>query len=181
MADQSLIVSPNRGVKNAAIIVEGITAGKAVEHGLAVLDNKACAFVPRVQTLVVGQTLELRNSDPILHDAHAHLPSYKTLFNLGLPHWRRVRHTLRDTGRISIDCNVLHTWMRAYLIVTDHPYATTSDAEGRFSLEQVPTGAYTLRVWQRTPGRAEPPDRGRSTRRACARPSLRTRGMTAFS
>ena len=147
VADRSLIVSPNRGVKNAAIIVEGITAGKAAEHDLAVLDNKACAFVPRVQTLVVGQTLELRNSDPILHDAHAHLPSYETLFNLGLPHWRRVRHTLRDTGRISIDCNVLHTWMRAYLIVTDHPYATTSDAEGRFSLEQVPAGAYTLRVW----------------------------------
>ena len=144
--DQSLIVSPNRGVKNAAIIVEGITAGKAAEHGLAVLDNKACAFVPRVQTLVVGQTLELRNSDPILHDAHAYLPSHETLFNLGLPHWRRVRHTLRDTGRISIDCNVLHTWMRAYLVVTDHPYATISDAEGRFNLEQVPAGAYTLRV-----------------------------------
>lgn len=145
--DESLVVSPNRGVKNVAVVVEGITAGKAVQHRLAVLDNKACAFVPRVQTLVVGQTLELRNSDPILHDAHAHLPSYETLFNLGLPHWRRVRHTLRDTGRISIDCNVLHTWMRAYLIVTAHPYATISDTEGRFSLEQVPAGTYTLRLW----------------------------------
>jgi hypothetical protein len=145
--DQSLVVSPNRGVRNVAVVVEGITAGKAIQHRLAVLDNKACAFVPRVQTLVVGQTLELRNSDPILHDAHAHLPSYETLFNLGLPHWRRVRHTLRDTGRIRIDCNVLHTWMRAYLIVTAHPYATISDAEGRFSLDQIPAGAYTLRLW----------------------------------
>ncbi len=145
--DESLVVSLNRGVKNVAVIVESITAGKALPRRLAVLDNKGCAFVPRVQALVVGQTLELRNSDPILHNAHAHLPSYGTLFNLGLPHWRRIRHTLQDIGRISIDCNVLHTWMRAYLIVTTHPYATISDAEGRFSLDQVPAGTYTLRLW----------------------------------
>lgn len=147
LPDESLLVSPDRGVKNVAVILEGIRAGKAARPGLAVLDNRACAFVPRVQTLVLGQTLELRNSDPILHNAHAHLPSYETLFNLGLPHWRRVRHTLRHTGRISIDCNVLHTWMRAYLIVTEHPYAAVTNAGGRFSLEQVPAGVYTLRLW----------------------------------
>jgi hypothetical protein len=100
-----------------------------------------------VQTLTVGQTLELRNSDPILHDAHALLPSSDTLFNLGLPKWRHVRRTMQDTGRIVIDCNVLHTWMRAYLIVTQHPYAAITNAEGRFSLDQVPPGEYTLRLW----------------------------------
>lgn len=145
--DESLIVGQNHGVKNVSVVLEGITAGKSAPNSLAVLDNQACAFVPRVQTLTVGQTLELRNSDPILHDAHAYLPSHATLFNLGLPHWRRVRHTVQDTGRISIDCNVLHTWMRAYLIVTEHPYAAVTDAAGRFSLDQVPPGHYTLRVW----------------------------------
>ncbi len=147
MPDESLLVSPDRGIRNVAVVIDDIRAGKAARAGLAVLDNRACAFVPRVQTLVVGQTLELRNSDPILHNAHAYLPSYETLFNLGLPHWRQVRHTLRHTGRISIDCNVLHTWMRAYLIVTEHPYAAVTDTRGRFSLEQVPAGVYTLRLW----------------------------------
>jgi plastocyanin len=128
-------------------MLDGIRAGKPAHTQLAVLDNKACAFVPRVQTLTVGQTLELRNSDPILHDAHALLPSFDTLFNLGLPEWRQVRHTMQETGRIVVDCNVLHTWMRAYLIVTEHPYTAVTDAAGRFSLDQVPAGEYTLQLW----------------------------------
>ena len=147
MPNNSLIVSPNRGVKNVAVVLEGIKAGKSVPTSLAILDNQACAFVPRVQTLTVGQTLELRNSDPILHNAHAYLPSHDTLFNLGLPPWRQVRHTMQDTGRISIDCNVLHTWMRAYLVVTEHPYAAVTDDQGRFLLDQVPAGHYTLHLW----------------------------------
>ena len=145
--DRSLIVGPNHAVKNVSVILDGIAAGKSASTQLAVLDNKTCAFVPRVQTLTVGQTLELRNSDPILHDAHALLPSFDTLFNLGLPEWRKVRHTMQDTGRIVIDCNVLHTWMRAYLIVTVHPYSAVTDAAGRFSLDQVPPGEYTLQLW----------------------------------
>ena len=145
--DQSLIVGADHAVKNVTVILDGISAGKPTHTQLAVLDNKACAFVPRVQTLTVGQTLELRNSDPILHDAHALLPSFDTLFNLGLPEWRQVRHTMQGTGRITVDCNVLHTWMRAYLIVTEHPYTAVTDSEGRFSLDQVPAGEYTLRLW----------------------------------
>ena len=145
--DQSLLVGPDHAVKNVSVILDGIRAGKPASTQLAVLDNKACAFVPRVQTLTVGQTLELRNSDPILHDAHALLPSFDTLFNLGLPTWRQVRRVMQDTGRIVIDCNVLHTWMRAYLIVTEHPYTAVTNAAGRFSLDQVPVGDYTLRLW----------------------------------
>ena len=145
--DQSLIVGANHAVKNVSVILDGISAGKPADTPLAVLDNKACVFVPRVQTLTVGQTLELRNSDPILHDAHALLPSFDTLFNLGLPEWRQVRRTMQDTGRIVIDCDVLHTWMRAYLIVTEHPYTAVTNAAGRFSLDQVPPGEYTLRLW----------------------------------
>ncbi len=145
--DESLIVGPNHEIKNVSVVLDGITTGKPASTPLAVLDNQQCAFVPRVQTLTVGQTLELRNSDPILHNAHALLPSSDTLFNLGLPEWRQVHHTMQDTGRIRVDCNVLHTWMRAYFIVTDHPYATITNAEGRFSLDQVPVGEYTLRLW----------------------------------
>lgn len=145
--DESLIVNANHAVKNVTVVLDGISTGKSTNTMLAVLDNRGCAFVPRVQTLTVGQTLQLRNSDPILHDAHALLPSFDTLFNLGLPTWRRVRHTMQYTGRIVVDCNVLHTWMRAYLIVTEHPYTAVTNNNGRFSLDQVPAGEYTLRLW----------------------------------
>jgi hypothetical protein len=37
--------------------------------------------------------------------------------------------------------------MRGWLFVDDHPYFTHSDAEGRFTLPQVPPGRYELVCW----------------------------------
>jgi hypothetical protein len=151
--DESLLVGPSGEIRNVVAVLDGITAGKSPSSTLAVLDNRSCAFVPRVQTVTVGQPLELRNSDPILHDAHARLNFRGTLFNVGLPVWRRVRHQFRDPGLVVIDCNVLHTWMRAYIVVTEHPYATVTDVEGRFTLGHVPAGQYTLRLWHERLGK----------------------------
>jgi plastocyanin len=151
--DESLLVGPSGEISNVVAVLEGIAAGKSASSTLAVLDNRSCAFVPRVQTVTVGQLLELRNSDPILHDAHARLNFRGTLFNVGLPVWRRVRHQFRDPGLVVVDCNVLHTWMRAYIIVTEHPYATVTDIEGRFTLGHVPAGQYTLHLWHERLGR----------------------------
>jgi hypothetical protein len=52
---------------------------------------------------------------------------------------------------------VLQTRMRAYIIVSEHPYATVTDAEGRFLLDQVPPGQYTLRLWHERLGTLESP------------------------
>jgi hypothetical protein len=145
--DESLQVGPHGEVQNVVVLLDGILAGKHRTATVAGLDNSRCRFVPHVQTLLVGQALELRNSDPILHDAHARLNYRETLFNFGLPVWRRVRHEFRTPGLVVIDCDVLHTWMRAYIVITEHPYATVTDAQGRFTLDQVPAGRYTLRLW----------------------------------
>ena len=145
--NESLLVGPDGGVKNVVVVLNGIAAGKSPSTTPAVLDNKDCAFVPRVQTLTVGQALELRNSDPILHDAHARVNGYKTLFNLGLPEWSRKTYHFEQPGRVLIDCDVLHTWMRAYVVVTEHPYTAVTDSAGSFSLQEVPPGTYTIRVW----------------------------------
>ena len=37
--------------------------------------------------------------------------------------------------------------MRAYVIVTEHPYTAVTDSAGGFSLQEVPPGTYTIRVW----------------------------------
>lgn len=83
---------------------------------------------------------------PILHDAHAWLGS-RTIFNLGLPEWRLVSYQFDEPGIHAIDCNVLHTWMKAWVFVADHPYVVVTGRDGRFSLEGVPAGRYEVRVW----------------------------------
>ena len=59
-------------------------AGRTERDLTLVLDNRACRFDPHVQVAEVGQWLEIRNSDPILHNADARI-GQETLFNVALP------------------------------------------------------------------------------------------------
>lgn len=40
-----------------------------------------------------------------------------------------------------------HPFMKAYIMIFDHPYASVSDDSGTFTLDNVPPGKYTLKVW----------------------------------
>ena len=116
--------------------------------------HRKCAFVPHVLAASAGQTLEIHNADPFLHDAHA-LFGPRTLFNLGILKERTVRRALTDTGVTHVNCNLRHTWMHAYLFVTDGPYHAVTDAHGRYAIDDVPPGTYTLAVWHELLGDRE--------------------------
>jgi hypothetical protein len=69
-------------------------------------------------------------------------------FTLTLPD-RDVAHerSLTQSGVVELGSNAGQFWMRAHLFVSDHPYLTRTDSEGRFSLAQVPSGTYELACW----------------------------------
>jgi hypothetical protein len=118
------------------------------------LDNRTCRFVPHVQVGEVGQWLEIRNSDPVLHNADARMGA-ETLFNVGLPPDRLVRKPLARPGLIALTCDVRHTWMSAFVAVTDHPYHTVTDAYGAYEIRDLPPGTYTVRIWHEELGTHE--------------------------
>lgn len=155
VVDERLVTDAAGGLSGAVVHLVDVVAGKPVANSDAVrLDNRKCAFVPHVTSASVGQRLEMRNDDPFLHDAHAWLGS-RTLFNLAIPQGRTVHQTLTDPGLVHVNCNILHTWMHAYLFVGEHPYHTVTDASGRFALDQVPPGTYTIAVWHELLGGRE--------------------------
>jgi hypothetical protein len=102
--------------------------------------------VPHVQVAVVGSELLLKNSDPILHTVHARL-GQETLFNVGLPTWRQVTKRLDRPGVVKIDCDVLHTWMSAAIVLTDTPYFAVTDVNGNFLVERLAPGRYRAEIW----------------------------------
>lgn len=145
--DESLLVSRERGLQNAVVTLHG--ASKDIRQRRVrslILDNKDCAFVPHVQIAPVGSELLILNSDPILHAVHARLGP-ETLFNIGLPTWRSVRKQLDREGILALFCDVLHTWMTAFIVVTPSVHFAVSDKEGKFSLDGIPAGEYEMRVW----------------------------------
>jgi plastocyanin len=154
IADERLVIDAAGRLAGAVVHLEGIEAGKAVPGDPVRLDNRKCAFVPHVVAASVGQTLEMHNDDPFLHDAHAFLGT-ETLFNLAIPKGRTVRHVLARPGIVHVNCNVRHTWMHAYLFVTDDPYHAVTGGDGRFVLDDVPPGTHTVTVWHELLGSDE--------------------------
>ncbi len=149
----ALRIGAGGAVGDALVVLEGDGLPRDVEAGRVTLDNRDCEFAPRVQVATVGSELEVLSSDPILHTAHAYLDRAETLFHVALPVFLS-RRTVRLTrpGLVSIECDVGHTWMRAFIWVTATGFATVSDAEGRFRLRGVPPGRYRIRVWHEVLG-----------------------------
>ena len=153
--NESLMVGPAQGVRYAVITLEGILKGKAIEkESIHELDNIKCRFSPHVQAASVGQFVLLKNSDSILHTAHALFASDQPQFNVGLYPGRVSRKPLIAAGLVTIRCEV-HPWMSAYIVVTEHPYHAVSDLYGEYELTDVAPGIYQLKVWHESLGTQE--------------------------
>ena len=63
------------------VVVKG---APAPAPGKGVLDQRTCRYLPHVQALPVGSTLEVVNGDPTLHNVHGYL-GQATAFNLAMP------------------------------------------------------------------------------------------------
>ncbi len=111
------------------------------------IDQKNCRYHPHVFGMRVGQTLEILNSDPTLHNIHA-LPKANSEFNNGQPiQGMKMNHTFTAKEvMVPFKCDV-HGWMNAYVGVLDHPYFATTDKDGKFELKGLPPGTYTIEAW----------------------------------
>jgi plastocyanin len=112
-----------------------------------VLDQKGCRYHPHVFGVMVGQPLEIVNSDPTLHNVHA-MPKSNQEFNTGQPiQGMKFNHTFSaQEVMVPFKCDV-HGWMNAYAGVVNHPFFAVTDASGRFEMKGLPPGTYTLEAW----------------------------------
>jgi plastocyanin len=153
--NESLLVGPGQGVRNAVVTLEGITKGMAIEkEAVHELDNLGCRFVPHILAASVGQFIVFKNSDPILHTAHALFAAGQPQFNLGLYPGKVSRKPLVTPGVVKIVCEV-HPWMTAYIVVTEHPYHSVTDVYGEYLINDIPAGSYRVKVWQEILGTQE--------------------------
>ena len=96
----------------------------------------------------MGQTLQVKNSDAFLHNAHA-LSGKDQGFNVGQPTAGNVYNWKPKSEEIMLHlkCDI-HTWMNAYVGVVTNPYFAVSDTMGTFTIDKVPPGTYMLQAWQ---------------------------------
>ncbi len=108
------------------------------------MDQRGIKFVPFILTAAVGDTVEFLNNDAVEHDVFS--PDHES-FHLG--RWRigeQRTYTFRKAGAYSIRCDI-HLGMLAWIFVSETGYAAPVDRSGKFRIEGVPPGTYTLAVW----------------------------------
>lgn len=112
-----------------------------------VIDQRKCVYAPRVVGMRLGQTLQVRNDDQLLHNVHSS-SEVGNSFNVGQPIAGMVySFTPRsEEVMVKIGCDV-HRWMTAYVGVVTNPFFAVSGADGSFEIPHVPAGKYTLEAW----------------------------------
>lgn len=144
--DETLVVNPaNGGIKD--IIVYVYTGSRGTElpemdlkpetHELA---NKDCRFEPHVLIAKKGDTIKVTNPDLVGHNANFQFFKNKAQ-NLTVPSGGFIEIELveDEPAPIPVACNI-HSWMKAQLVVLDHPFAAVSDENGVLEIKGLPAG-----------------------------------------
>jgi plastocyanin len=145
-----VVVVNKGGLANVFISVKsGLPAGTktAAPTTPATIDQQGCLYHPRVFGVVAGQSIEIKNSDAVLHNIKA-MPKKNRGFNISQPTagMKTVKTFPVAEAALPLECNV-HGWMHAKVFVMDNSYFAVSDENGAFSLKGLPPGTYTLEAW----------------------------------
>ena len=149
---ENVVVGQGGGLDNVVLYIsEGLPASAQNEapSTVPVFDQKNCVYTPHVLAMDVNQKFKVTTSDQTTHNIHP-LPNPMT----GNIPWNQsqppgaapVEKSWKAAEVIPVQCNI-HPWMHGWFVVVKGPYATT-DANGSYTINNVPPGNYTVTAWQ---------------------------------
>lgn len=152
--DEALVIGTGGGIKNAVIWIAGAAPAKDAARATVRLDQQACRFEPHVAVVPAGGTVEMLNSDPVLHHPHAQLGEQK-LWDFPMPiKGHTVARKLDKAQTLRMTCDS-HPWMRAYVQVLDSAAYAITDDQGNFTIANAPPGKQKLKLWHERLGERE--------------------------
>jgi plastocyanin len=109
------------------------------------MDQRNETFVPHVLAIVAGTTVDFPNNDRTYHNVFS-LSRTRT-FDLGRYAAGRSKSVRFDKpGIVRVFCEI-HSHMSAYILVFSHRYFAVTDDQGRYRIDNVPAGTYTVVAW----------------------------------
>jgi plastocyanin len=145
-------------VGETLVWLEPVTTSKTAPKRAPVnaqLVTRSKSLVPHVLALPTGSTVAFPNDDPISHNLFS--LSSGNAFDLGL-YRKGAGKTQKFTtpGVVNVYCNV-HPNMSAVVHVMSSPWYAFADANGNYSLADVPAGKYRLVAWNEQGGAIDAP------------------------
>jgi plastocyanin len=126
--------------------VEGALALAPNQHGgRPSMTQKDERFIPHILPIMQGATVDFPNEDEVFHNVFSlsgprqfDLPKYPTGASRSV--------TFPKPGIVNVFCHI-HSDMSAVIVVVDNPFYATPAMDGKFSLDDIPPGEYTLVAW----------------------------------
>jgi plastocyanin len=133
--------------RDAVVYIE--TAPQAAFEGggatRATMSQTNETFVPHVLAVRVGTVVDFPNNDTIYHNVFS--LSKPKRFDLGRYAKGQSKSVLFDEpGIVRVFCDI-HSHMNAFILVFAHRFFDVTDGQGRYRIDQVPPGTYTLAAW----------------------------------
>ncbi len=149
-----VVANEDGTLANVFVYVKGGLEGRSfpTPSEAVLLDQQGCTYHPHVFGIMVGQDLNILNSDDTLHNIHA-MPTNNDQFNIGQPIKGLTTTRSFENAEVMLPfkCDV-HRWMNAYAGVLDHPYYGVTGDTGSFNIGNLPPGKYVVEAWHETLG-----------------------------
>ncbi len=155
--NQSIVIGKDNALVNAVVYLR-VPLGQKVDvnpeyaddaKNPVVLDNNGCAFHPHVVLIQTGQTLEIKNSDPVGHNTNVAVFAFNQTIPTG--GHADVKASTASPLPTPVVCNI-HPFMKGYILVQDHPYMAVTNEDGGFEIKDIPAGKHTFQFWQEAAG-----------------------------
>lgn len=150
--NESLQVGNGGGLSNVFIYLDKAPKGAEIPPASSepvTFDQKNCVFTPHALVVRVDQTVKVLNDDAVQHNTHT-FPTRNAPFNQAIkPNDREgldLVYSRAESQPFEVKCDV-HTWMRAYHIALDHPFAAVTGEDGSFEIQGLPAGKHEFRIW----------------------------------
>jgi plastocyanin len=144
--------------RSVVYIAEGVRIGafESNEQARARMDQRNEQFVPHVLAITTGTWVDFPNDDRTYHNVFS--LSKSNPFNLGrYAAGRSQARRFLSPGVVRVFCEI-HSHMSAFIVVFSHRYFAVTDDEGRYRIDNVPPGLYTVAAWTETL-RGDPPSK----------------------
>ena len=144
-----LVDADTKGIANVAIFVRKASrVHESAESpgGTVLFDQKECVFLSHVFPMIIGQTITIKNSDPVGHNTNI---SGKNGFNQTIPANEAVdfKAQKEEAVPVGVACSI-HPWMKAYFLPRKNGYFAITAPDGTFEIPLVPAGEeLEFQVW----------------------------------
>ena len=150
-----VFVTKDGGLGDVLVSLTGI-APQPIPDGVGSheINQLGCEYTPYVSACQIGQTIQVKNGDPLLHNIHT-LPkvSGNKEVNKSQSANAAPLEFVYDKPEdfLQFKCDV-HPWMFAYISVLEHPFFDVTAEDGSFMIKGLPDGKYKVKFKHRKAG-----------------------------